>query len=163
MSWQALLSTLLLQLLEKKKELSSKVTYMEEEARIAAGIKAEAHRLEQRCQQVQTSNSALKKQLKALQQGHNQAKALAEQVTSAAILLVAAKSAFYSSYLHAYASGNNIISACNDDIRSLCQNLSPLKCRMGQLYSLRSKAAYDICNQGVRGCICAAWPVKHMR
>lgn len=69
------------QLLEKKKELSQKVASLEEEARIAAGIKEEAHRLEQRCQQLQASNTALKKQLKALQQGHNQAKALTEQVT----------------------------------------------------------------------------------
>ncbi|KAL3131701.1 hypothetical protein ABBQ38_007991 [Trebouxia sp. C0009 RCD-2024] len=69
-----------MQLLEKKKELSQKVASLEEEARIAAGIKEEAHRLEQRCQQLQASNTALKKQLKALQQGHNQAKALTEQV-----------------------------------------------------------------------------------
>ena len=69
-----------LQLLEKKKELSKKCTSLEEEARIATGIKDEAHRLEQRCQQIQVSNTALKKQLKALQQGHNQAKALTEQV-----------------------------------------------------------------------------------
>ena len=77
-----------LQLLEKKKELSQKVASLEEEARIAAGIKEEAHRLEQRCQQVQASNTALKKQLKALQQGHNQAKALTDQVSPAAIVLV---------------------------------------------------------------------------
>lgn len=83
-----------MQLLEKKKELSSKVASLEEEARIAAGSKEEAHRLEQRCQQVQASNAALKKQLKALQQGHNQAKALTEQVTPTAILLVTATIAF---------------------------------------------------------------------
>ncbi|KAL3136227.1 hypothetical protein ABBQ32_007239 [Trebouxia sp. C0010 RCD-2024] len=69
-----------MQLLEKKKELSQKVASLEEEARIAAGIREEAHRLEQRCQQLQASNTALKKQLKALQQGHNQAKPLTEQV-----------------------------------------------------------------------------------
>ena len=80
----------MLQLLEKKKELSSKIASLEEGARIAAGIKEEAHRLEQRCQQVQASNTALKKQLKALQQGHNQAKALTEQVKHAMILLVPA-------------------------------------------------------------------------
>ncbi|KAA6420754.1 MAG: hypothetical protein FRX49_09331 [Trebouxia sp. A1-2] len=69
-----------MQLLEKKKELSKKCSVLEEEARIAAGIKEEAHRLEQRCQQMQAANAALKKQLKPLQEGHFQAKALAEQV-----------------------------------------------------------------------------------
>lgn len=79
-----------LQLLEKKKELSQKVASLEEEARIAAGIREEAHRLEQRCQQLQASNTALKKQLKALQQGHNQAKPLTEQVKSPALLTLPA-------------------------------------------------------------------------
>ncbi len=69
-----------MQLLEKKKELSKKCTTLEEEARIAAGIKEEAKRLEQRCQQMQASNTALKKQLKPLQEGHFNAKALTEQV-----------------------------------------------------------------------------------
>ena len=69
-----------LQLLEKKKELTKKCTVLEEEARVAAGIKEEAHRLEQRCQQMQASNNALKKQLKPLQEGHLQAKGLTEQV-----------------------------------------------------------------------------------
>ena len=72
--------SLMLQLLEKKKELSKRCSVLEEEARIAAGIKEEAHRLEQRCQQMQAANAALKKQLKPLQEGHFQAKALSEQV-----------------------------------------------------------------------------------
>ena len=70
-----------LQLLDKKKELSKKCCALEEEARLAAGIKEEAQRLEQRCQQLQASNMALKKQLKPLQEGHFQAKALSEQVS----------------------------------------------------------------------------------
>ncbi|DBB03226.1 TPA: hypothetical protein ACH3X1_013287 [Trebouxia sp. C0004] len=69
-----------MQLLEKKKELSKRCSVLEEEARIAAGIKEEAHRLEQRCQQMQGANAALKKQLKPLQEGHFQAKALSDQV-----------------------------------------------------------------------------------
>ena len=93
-----------LQLLEKKKELSSKVTSLEEEARIAAGVKEEAHRLEQRCQQVQASNTALKKQLKALQQGHNQSKALTEQVKL---------SLFPVSNSHVHTSCDAINPACN--------------------------------------------------
>lgn len=72
-----------LQLLDKKKELSKKCGALEEEARLAAGIKEEAQRLEQRCQQLQASNMALKKQLKPLQEGHLQAKALSAQVRCA--------------------------------------------------------------------------------
>jgi len=75
----------MLQLLEKKKELSKRCSVLEEEARIAAGIKEEAHRLEQRCQQMQAANAALKKQLKPLQEGHFQAKALSEQVSVTAM------------------------------------------------------------------------------
>ena len=48
---------------------------------MATGIKEEAQRLEQRCQQLQAANTALKKQLKPLQEGHLQAKALIEQVS----------------------------------------------------------------------------------
>lgn len=121
---------LLLQLLEKKKELSSKVASLKEEARLAAGIKEEAHRLEQRCQQVQASNTALKKQLKTLQQGHNQAKGLTEQVTPALILLFAAGTAciafsLYISHPHAHTTGDNILSIYHDgsDISSVYQNL----------------------------------------
>ena len=76
-----------LQLLEKKKELGKRCSSLEEEARIAGGIKQEAHRLEQRCQQMQTANTALKKQLKPLQEGHLQAKALADQVLEHADVL----------------------------------------------------------------------------
>lgn len=75
----------MLQLLEKKKELSKRCSVLEEEARIAAGIKEEAHRLEQRCQQMQAANAALKKQLKPLQEGHFQTKALSEQVEGPAV------------------------------------------------------------------------------
>ena len=67
-------------MLEKKKELGKRCSSLEEEARLAAGIKEEAHRLEQRCQQLQAANTALKKQLKPLQEGHLQATALTEQV-----------------------------------------------------------------------------------
>ncbi len=79
------LMSVVLQLLEKKKELSKRCSALEEEARIAAGIKEEAHRLEQRCQQMQAANAALKKQLKPLQESHLQAKALSEQVRVTAV------------------------------------------------------------------------------
>ena len=72
---------LLHKVVEKKKELASKCSTLEEDVRIGGGIKQEAHRLEQRCQQLQASNTALKRQLTALQQQHTESKATNEQVS----------------------------------------------------------------------------------
>lgn len=64
-----------------KKELSAKCSALEEEVRIGAGIKQEAHRLEQRCQHLTASATALKRQLTALKQQSNQTSATAAQVS----------------------------------------------------------------------------------
>lgn len=68
------------QVVEKKKELASKCSALEEEVRIGGGIKQEAHRLEQRCQQLQASNTAIKRQLSSLQQQTTESKATDDQV-----------------------------------------------------------------------------------
>lgn len=75
-------------MVEKKKELASKCGALEEEVRIGGGIKQEAHRLEQRCQQLQASNTALKRQLTALQQQHSESKATTEQVSTLLLTLL---------------------------------------------------------------------------
>lgn len=69
-----------LQVVEKKKELASKCSALEEEVRLGSGIKQETNRLEQRCQQLQASNTALKRQLTKLQQQQTECRATAEQV-----------------------------------------------------------------------------------
>ena len=68
------------QVVEKKKELASKVSALEEEVRIGGGVKQEAHRLEQRCQQLQASNTAVKRQLSSLQQQTTESRATNDQV-----------------------------------------------------------------------------------